>query len=386
MWPCPRANIRLPSPLAQRPCAARPGWISVLAWIALAVTAAIVSRPIAGDESSQDGDLPTAWPAIVGTAAVAGIVVALAATQPQLLRLHSPPDAASPAGIPLRVDFADEIRLLGIDPPPDTVRPGDAVHVSGYLRALTDVDSDYTVFLHLDDPISGKTIATVDQSHPGGIPTSDWATGLYVRSPLKLTVPPDADPIQYALRLGLVRPAHRRPAAAHRRQRGPIRGRSHLGQIRQTGAHTRGIGRPLWRPHRVARRRHLGRGTDPALAQRTRPYSRTIPSSCIFSTRTATCSGNWTARPTPTATRPAHGVPANIIEDRRPLVGRRPRPRADRPHRRRPLRPGHRRTPPRRRLQRQSPPERRPHPLGAAPSPFGCGRLLHPLTWLPCHE
>ena len=75
--------------------------------------------------------------------------------------------------------------------------------LAAYLRALQSLDEDYTIFLHLDDPVTGETVATVDQAHPGGIPTSDWATGLYVRSPLKLNVPADADPIQYVLRLGL---------------------------------------------------------------------------------------------------------------------------------------------------------------------------------------
>ena len=124
-------------------------------------------------------------------------------TQPNRLQLHSPPDTARPAKEALRVDFEDKIRLLGVDPPRQTMKAGTALTMVAYLRALQDLeDEDYTIFLHLDDAVTGETVATVDKAHPGDIPTSDWATGLYVRSPLKLTVPAHADPIQYVLRLG----------------------------------------------------------------------------------------------------------------------------------------------------------------------------------------
>ncbi len=39
--------------------------------------------------------------------------------------------------------------------------------------------------------------------HPADIPTSTWATGLYVRNPLALTIPADAEPMRYRLRAGL---------------------------------------------------------------------------------------------------------------------------------------------------------------------------------------
>ena len=75
-----------------------------------------------------------------------------------------------------------------------------------YWRVIEDLDDDYTVFLHLDDPITGQTVAAVTQLHPSETPTSDWETGQYVRNALRLTVPADLDPIQYALRVGFVDP------------------------------------------------------------------------------------------------------------------------------------------------------------------------------------
>lgn len=177
--------------------------ISILAWIGLAVAVVLLVRPSglkAAAEPNQQ-DIPAQY-AVPVVAAVVIAAALLAATQAHRFRLNSPPDTAYPAQEQLRVDFGDVIRLLGVDPPRQTVKQEADLTLVAYLRALRSLDEDYTVFLHLDDPITGETLATVDQAHPGGIPTSDWATGLYVRSPLKLTVPEDADPIQYAVRLG----------------------------------------------------------------------------------------------------------------------------------------------------------------------------------------
>jgi hypothetical protein len=124
-----------------------------------------------------------------------------------VFQLHSPPDTALPAALPLRADFEDKLRLLGVDLPPATVAAGKPLTVVAYWRALQPLDADYSVFLHLDDPVTGATIAAVNQMHPSDIPTSGWATGLYVRDPLKLTVPPGTDPIQYNLRVGVTDPA-----------------------------------------------------------------------------------------------------------------------------------------------------------------------------------
>jgi hypothetical protein len=178
------------------------GTISVLAWIVLAAAGVALVRPLSHVPADSRGAQHAGTSAIYGMAGVSAAIILFAAAQPGLFRFHSPPDTALPAHQPVHVDFADEIRLLGVDLPGDVVRPGSNLAVVAYLRALRSLDNDYTIFLHLDDAVSGETIATVDISHPGGIPTSDWATGLYVRSPLQLTVPLDSDPIQYVLHLG----------------------------------------------------------------------------------------------------------------------------------------------------------------------------------------
>jgi hypothetical protein len=136
------------------------------------------------------------------------LILAAQAGLPGWFQWHSPPDQALPASLPMRADFEDQaseakIRLLGIDPAAEIASIESTLTVAAYWRALESLDEDYSVFLHLDDPLTGETLATADQRHPADIPTSDWATGLYVRNPLRLLVSPGALPIRYKLRLGV---------------------------------------------------------------------------------------------------------------------------------------------------------------------------------------
>jgi hypothetical protein len=135
-------------------------------------------------------------------ALVIGLILGVRQVFPGWFRIASPPDQALPATTPLRADFEDQIRLLGVDLPPTVVVPNDTLTVVAYWRALQDLNVNYAVFLHLDTP-DGQTIATADESYPEEIPTSHWHPNLYLRNPLELTIPAEAPPIRYSLRLGL---------------------------------------------------------------------------------------------------------------------------------------------------------------------------------------
>lgn len=77
--------------------------------------------------------------------------------------------------------FGDAIRLVGFDPPPDTVDPVQPVPITLYWQALAgDIPAGYTVFVHLlaDD---GRLIAQSDAAPAGGArPTNEWLAGEYV--------------------------------------------------------------------------------------------------------------------------------------------------------------------------------------------------------------
>ncbi|MBN1993510.1 MAG: glycosyltransferase family 39 protein [Anaerolineae bacterium] len=119
-----------------------------------------------------------------------------------LFTLQSDPDRPQPADHVVRVDFANQIRLVGFDDLPETISPGELLTVTLYWRALADLNTSYSVFLHLDAP-NQQTFAAVDEDTPEDIPTYNWPPGLYLRNPLSLKVPTDLPPIRYDVHVGL---------------------------------------------------------------------------------------------------------------------------------------------------------------------------------------
>ncbi len=119
---------------------------------------------------------------------------------------QSDPDRPQPANRVLQVDFGHQIRLVGMDELPQTIQmvAGDVTEltVTLYWRALQDLDSNYSIFLHLDAP-NGQTLATVDEVSPENIPTRNWPPGLYLRNPLHLKIPDHIPPIRYDLNVGV---------------------------------------------------------------------------------------------------------------------------------------------------------------------------------------
>jgi hypothetical protein len=131
------------------------------------------------------------------------IIVGLHAVGARWFTFASPPDRALMASTHLRADFADQLRVLGVDLPEPLAQPGESIAATVYLRALQPLGRDYSIFLHLDRP-DGVTVASAQMMHPGDVPTSKWATGLHVRAPLRVTVPEGALPMRYRLRIGIV--------------------------------------------------------------------------------------------------------------------------------------------------------------------------------------
>ena len=179
--------------------------LSLLTWIGL--IAAVGYYAIRAQRSGVRGQpiearAQSPHSALLIVLVVIGSVILLRQTASNWFRIASPPDEALPASTQLRADFGDQIRLLGVDLPPQVAKQNKDLAVVAYWRALEDLDADYAVFLHLDAP-NGQTFATVDQFHPTEIPTSQWPPTLYHRNALKLTIPSHAPPIRYSLRLGL---------------------------------------------------------------------------------------------------------------------------------------------------------------------------------------
>ncbi len=183
--------------------------LSALAWIALA--AGVVLLGVRGRRSWRVVGLSgSSRRLLVTVAAVVVGVLGLQVAGGRWFQLHSQPDQALPAQVPLRADFGDLFRLLGIDSLPEAVRGGESLNLVAYWRALDDSDDNYSVELHLVDLATGLPVASVRQVHPNDIPTSGWATGLYVRNELSLPLPADLLPVQYGVRVGFYDPKQER--------------------------------------------------------------------------------------------------------------------------------------------------------------------------------
>ncbi|MCX6043641.1 MAG: 6-pyruvoyl-tetrahydropterin synthase-related protein, partial [Chloroflexi bacterium] len=182
-------------------------WLGLGLWIALRVVRKVLQRrdaePQRRKELGRERPVQPGRQALATLALCIGLLLGVARLLPDWFQLHSQADQALTAPIQLKVNFDDKLRLLGADPAPVVAAPGASVTVVTYWRALQRLPDNYGIFLHLDTP-SGETIATVDQSHPSDIPTSSWSPNLYVRVPLRLTIPANALPIRYQLRVGIV--------------------------------------------------------------------------------------------------------------------------------------------------------------------------------------
>lgn len=134
--------------------------------------------------------------------ATAGLILFYLLSRPlaPLFVPQSDPNRPQPADRIVQADFGDQLRLVGVDQLPDTVQPGETLAVTVYWRAMQDLATNYSVFLHLDAP-NGQTMATVDEVDPEYIPTRNWPPSMYLRNVLKLDIP-DLAPIRYDVTVG----------------------------------------------------------------------------------------------------------------------------------------------------------------------------------------
>ena len=74
----------------------------------------------------------------------------------------------------LRVDFGEQMRLAGYSLKDSTLVPGGTLHLTLYWHRLRQIETDYSIFVHLVDE-SGEIIAQ-DDSYPaqGSRPTTSW--------------------------------------------------------------------------------------------------------------------------------------------------------------------------------------------------------------------
>lgn len=104
---------------------------------------------------------------------------------------------------PLSLSLGDRVELLGYDVSTESVAPGETLTVTLYWRALTEVDRDYTVFVHLLAPDGSMTGQSDAQPVHGTYPTSLWMSDEVVTDVHEIAVPPEALPGGHRLEVGM---------------------------------------------------------------------------------------------------------------------------------------------------------------------------------------
>jgi len=105
--------------------------------------------------------------------------------------------------IDLEVNFGDQARLVGLDLPRVRAGAGEQLSLTLYWQALSKLDRDWTVFVHLlnDD---GQIVAQQDQiPGDGQFPTTGWLAGEYVTDSFSILIPAKVRPGRYWLEIGL---------------------------------------------------------------------------------------------------------------------------------------------------------------------------------------
>ena len=101
-------------------------------------------------------------------------------------------------------NFDNRMALMGYEPEILTTHMGGSVHVALYWRAMRQLDADYSISAQIVDE-HGFIYGQRDSQHPGGYPTSRWATSSYARDVHDIALLPGTPPGQYHLRVGVYR-------------------------------------------------------------------------------------------------------------------------------------------------------------------------------------
>lgn len=102
--------------------------------------------------------------------------------------------------------FGGQIALAGYDLSAETTAPGETLTFRPYWRAPRRPDTNYSMFIHLYPADDDKLIAQYDGAPTvAERPTLTWddAAELYIGSDVNLVIPPNTNPGEYRLALGL---------------------------------------------------------------------------------------------------------------------------------------------------------------------------------------
>ena len=116
-----------------------------------------------------------------------------------LLNTRLAGDAIVDVDEPLRVEFEDQMVLMGVDRS-DEIVSGEDFEITLFWRAAQDLEREYSVSALIIDQ-NGIIVAQSDRQHPGVKPTTFWGLGDYAADTREITLPTGAPPGEYTLRV-----------------------------------------------------------------------------------------------------------------------------------------------------------------------------------------
>ncbi len=96
--------------------------------------------------------------------------------------------------------FGNSIEYIGFDIDPPRATIGQAAHVTLYFRCLEEVNADYRIFVHLDDPTGRLDRIHADHDPAGGNYHTDvWRKGDVVKDTFSFTPTPGLTALDFWL-------------------------------------------------------------------------------------------------------------------------------------------------------------------------------------------
>lgn len=103
----------------------------------------------------------------------------------------------------VRVNFADQIELVGYDVDTRAIKPGATLNVTLYWGALAPMNESYRVFVHLIGQYDRSAGGVDVIPGRGAFPTVYWKPGDALRDVVRVPINSNATPGKYALEVGL---------------------------------------------------------------------------------------------------------------------------------------------------------------------------------------
>jgi hypothetical protein len=108
-----------------------------------------------------------------------------------------------PISQPRDAVLGDRVRLLGYDLPLEEAVAGGFVDLTLYWQCVREMDTGYTVFVHIMDS-EGKIVGQWDNMpQGGGLPTTTWVSGEVISDTYEVPLAQEADPGNYTLVVGM---------------------------------------------------------------------------------------------------------------------------------------------------------------------------------------